>query len=215
MKQIYLFLETLIKYAIPISNFLIALIAFSFTSATFFRTRAKLKIHFLENENIQYLIDREKEKLPDYYWDSKYRLFPKVAISNNSSHPITIYEFVLNNKYSFDIDTEFGSDYSVTLKSNIENIAEGVIGYTSDDILTLNIPLSNTTVLKPVITLKPYETCVGYLFFWYDNQLPFKNKITIKTSRRYFSKTLKVSGLQKSVTRCYYKPPRLDIFDQE
>lgn len=205
--------DTLIKYAIPISNFLIALIASFFSASTFFKTRAKLKIDFLEQKQVQYLVDRGSDEEPDPYWQAKYRYFPKVVLSNNSSHPITIYGFILNGDYLFDIDSEYGEHYTTTTTTN-RTEKNGIISVNMDPITKLKIPLSNTQVLKPVFTLKPFESCSGYLFFWYDEALPEKNKLTIRTSRKNFSKTVKVDDIQKSVNPHSYEPPPLDTFDR-
>lgn len=145
----------------------------------------KFNIHvdFLDEKISEYLVDRDQNNHPDVYDQDSYRLIPMICITNNSSYPITITEFKLNNKHLFAFFTKVGSSYEITLKSATKVIGETILATSNEKTESLILSDLDKHLIKPPFTIGPYQSVSGFIFFAYNSSLLGDNLIQIKTSR--------------------------------
>jgi len=201
-------LDSIIQYLIPITSFLVSFVAFGFTLIRFNNEKAKLKVSFPDTDSTEMIVDRTSNKSPDIYWQYKFRYIPSVIITNKSSKPISIYEFILNGS-TWNLYTNYGEKYETTYKTNRFK-QSGLIFTIADNEESLNYNLSEKNMLQPVINLAPYETVHGNLFFMYDTPLPNKAKMIIKTSRKNIK--IKINKPRQTISLLVtdYVRPKLD-----
>ncbi|MGN7309897.1 hypothetical protein ACTHQ4_02255 [Alkalicoccobacillus gibsonii] len=116
-----------------------------------------------------------------------------VVITNQSSLPISIIEFRIENSMPFNSDSHTIKNFTFTYKNN----SKVYLG-SSDK------PLK---YIKPLCTLSPYTSEEGYLSFWLDsdNSFPEETKLTIITSRKDFNKTIYIKNHYESQNK--YEEP--------
>lgn len=186
--------EYLNKNIIAFLALIVSAIALSFTVLNYLETRAKINIKQI-NRKSSFLIkpDRVSDTNPDVYWNSAYRVISDVVITNSSSKPITIVEFRLNNKFTFNGYTNPGESYSAKTQLSEYRTKEGiVIGQPSK---SERFPILDSW-LKPIITIPPHTAIRGHLFFNVDNSSDVqigKNNLTIITSRKTFKTKLEIT----------------------
>lgn len=105
----------------------------------------------------------------------------EVIITNNSSLPLSFLEFKSSGSVSFSSISETKDWYSATKKDGNK--------------LYFGRPNDPLKYLTPEFTLDPYTSIRGYLFFWITDLDEFKKKqkLTIITSRKSFSKKLNIN----------------------
>ncbi len=206
-------LDVCLLYLIPITNFLLALVAFRFTLFRFKEEKPNLTLKFIEDKTFSELIpDRNDTDSPDPLWQYKYRFIPTVLITNNSSKPLTIYEFSINNEIFFNNNHQIhGSKYMITLQTNRYTDDDGIEFINDDSVIEIGFLINDQELLTPVITLAPHSSLYGNLIFSYDESLPANSLLCVKTSRKDFHFELKVLKRFESVFP--YQKPQLDEFD--
>lgn len=165
-------------FLIPLLSFFISLAALYFSLR---KEKFSLTVDFLTKENSEWLVDRDSDHNPDVYFFEKYRFFSTLVITNNSSLPITITEFYINEKIVFNLFSLINNNYQVTVKNNMEEIFPGIYGY--GDGKKIGITIKDGELLLPPITIKPYESVVGTIGFHYDTSIIGDNILYLKTSR--------------------------------
>ncbi|TWW13938.1 hypothetical protein LABALGNA3A7_01820 [Dellaglioa algida] len=206
--MMYNIVNTIVKYLIPITNFLLALFAFYFTFSKFRNEKANITLRYT-NIIRETLVDRESDSLPDVYWQDKYRLIVPIVITNNSSKPISIYSFFINNTYEFNMYTKVGGDYTTTTKTNISK-SKGITHISNSPVNQTKDFLDHKNTLIPVFTLDAYGSRAGVLMFHYDSSLRKDNKLIVKTSRKDFTFDIGIEKWITSVIQTDYERPQLD-----
>ena len=205
------FSDFLFKLVIPIFSFIFSLSAFIFSLRK--EKSKKFSIHCkILNEGTyiaESIVDRESNELPDVYHQDKYRFIPTIVITNNSSLPITITSFKLNNKFSFDYFSRIGNEYKITLKDNKQIIDNRVVSFIPQDNLEIIYECNGDAILKPVFTLQPYESTTGIIIFHYNTSQRGDCNIQIETSRGNSNIQFKISTIQESQLATTYKAPKL------
>ena len=114
-----------------------------------------------------------------------------LIITNKSSNPISILEFSIPDFPKF-------NSYSIT--QDAFYITTGINSRTH---IGGDIPIK---YLKPEITIDPYTSIRGYVFFWSGLECNFDiNKhipLTIKTSRQTFKKSIQIDSEYSSIKKC-------------
>lgn len=201
-------MDFVVEKIIPITSIVLSSIAIVLTLKNENTKRFKLDIELLDKNLVEWNVDRTSNKFPDRYYQFKYRLFPFIVITNNSSLPVTITSFSLNKKYSFGVFTKVGDRYESTVQTNLTR--KGNITFVSDkDEIKHGISLAGEPVLNPVFTIPPYESVAGLLFFMFDESLIGKNTITVKTSRGIKEFPIIISSQYNSQLLTDYSPPPL------
>ncbi|MBO0477928.1 hypothetical protein DOK76_12715 [Vagococcus sp. DIV0080] len=170
--------KILSEFIIPFLSLIISLLALYFSSK---KEKFSLTVDILTKENSEWLVDRASNDDPDVYFFEKYRFFVTLVITNNSSLPITITEFSINEKLVFNSFSLINNNYQVTVKNNWEEVFPGISGYGTGK--TIGISIKEGSLLLPPITIKPYESAVGTIGFHYDTSIIGNNTLHIKTSR--------------------------------
>lgn len=197
-----------------LSDFLIPLISlFISLAALYFSLRKEkfsLTVDFLTKENSEWLVDRDSDDNPDVYFFEKYRFFSTLVITNNSSLPVTITEFYINEKIVFNLFSLINNDYQVTVKDNMEEIFPGIYAYGTGE--KIGITIKDGGLLLPPITIKPYESAVGTIGFHYDTSIIGNNTLHIKTSRGIKHVPLSIWKKQISKKKTDYVPTDISEF---
>ncbi|MBC1286911.1 hypothetical protein HB818_14200 [Listeria booriae] len=190
-------LAAILANIIPITAFLISIITFYFASATYFSKRASVKLYQLEQEKASVIIepDRESDESPDVFHNKKYRVLSEVVLVNKSSLPITVIEFILNNKLKHNSHSRAGKVYAYTgsVQKPLTEHKGVTFGRTQGN-ETQFFPIEDN-FFKPVFNIEPYSSVRGYVFFKYDDKELVNvgnNELTIRTSRKDFNFDLKV-----------------------
>lgn len=177
---------------IPITVFIVSLVSFYFALSNYLNQRPKLYLqqHNLQKTSIIIEPDRDSDSDPDKHHHIPYRVICEVVLTNNSSLPISIIEFNLNNDLIFNSYSQPGSKYEFSSK-NIKNLPEheNITSEFKNDIKTQVFPIGPYT-LKPIIKLDPYSSVRGYLYFkFYDKEQVRvgENKLQVITSRKTFN----------------------------
>nr|DAF64636.1 MAG TPA: hypothetical protein [Siphoviridae sp. ctamP19] len=199
-------MNLILSFFLPLLSFVFSTIAFLFTLKNEYNKKFNLQLQVLDENISEWKIDRFSTENPDNYFQYRYRLFPNVVITNNSSIPVTINSFSLNDKYKFSIFTNNAKHYSVTIETNSTKKDE-ITFYSVGKEKKIEIALDNNNVLKPVITIAPFESVTGLLFFMFDESLIGKNTITVYTSRGNKEFPLTISSQYNSVVQTGYVPP--------
>lgn len=206
-----------LKYVPQLVSLVFSSFAFAFTFREERNKRFNLDVKIVDETIPEWEVDRTSNESPDKYWQQKYRLFVTVVITNNSSRPVTINMFSLNNKYKFGIYTEIGEYYKVTLKNGwtTKTLSNGAKMYAGGQEKFQGLNVDNETVLHPIFTIAPYELASGLLFFTFNESLVGENTIKIHTSRgdKEFPITIDKQLVSKLETD--YSPPDLDQFKIE
>lgn len=179
-------------------TFIVVVITFLITLNNAYNNRASIEIRQLPGSKSALIqpdfIDTDT---PDVYWQDKYRVLIDVVIINQSAQPISIIEFVLNDKVNFNSYSLPGSQYTVTVSPEKET-ENGLTFHGSKRSKTY---LINDSWLQPLFDIPPYTSTRGFLFF----HLPKEdlvdighNKLQIFTSRKTFIKDLEIYELEKS-----------------
>ncbi|MFW7432862.1 hypothetical protein [Vagococcus carniphilus] len=110
-------------FVFPVTSLVISLIALRFLLKNENKEKFSISIDFLSEHYTEWLVDRTSKTEPDVYYQNKFRYFPIIVITNNSSLPITVNRFKINNAIEFSPFTRIGSDYQVTYEGGnfIEN----------------------------------------------------------------------------------------------
>lgn len=159
-------MNLILSFFLPLLSFVFSTIAFLFTLKNEYNKKFNLQLQVLDENISEWKIDRFSTENPDNYFQYRYRLFPNVVITNNSSIPVTINSFSLNDKYKFSIFTNNAKHYSVTIETNSTKKDE-ITFYSVGKEKKIEIALDNNNVLKPVITIAPFESVTGLLFFMF------------------------------------------------
>ncbi|EMF0097275.1 hypothetical protein OUS07_002725, partial [Enterococcus hirae] len=185
----------------------ISTIALSLSLKKEFSQKFNLDVIFLDECLFECLVDRDSNDTPDKYQHTKYRLFPNVVLTNNSSRPITLIDFQLNNEEAYTLFTEYGNSYTTTYQTNKTELGNGVIAFTTDNEEAITYVLNKKHMINPPITLAPYESATGILFFHYNQSLVGTNKLNIRTSRGIKTVPLTVCKTYVSKLKNNYAPP--------
>lgn len=174
-------------------------IAFIFSVKNEYKKKTNLKVTLLDkHKSFELVVDRENEYTPDVYFSDKYRFLPIISISNESSLPISIIDFSLNNDATFTNFTKVGKLYRVT-HNTMWTIGKMGVQHLSNSEEYIEYDLTNTPILKPPFTLQPYEATVGIIVFSYKNSLLGNNKLYINTSRK--KQVINISISKKFVSK--------------
>lgn len=183
---------------INIGTFLIAVLTFIITFVNFYNNRASLELSQpTESKSVLIKPDFVDLKTPDRYWHNEYRLIIDVILTNKSSKPISVIEFVLNDKLIFNSYHVPGPEYHITIQPRKTKV-NGMIGLGTSK--TAIYPIGNLW-LNPIIDIPPQTSVRGHLFFHFSNKELVqnkRNKLKIITSRKTFAKYLDVSETQMS-----------------
>ncbi len=173
---------TLLKDLVfPITSLVISLIALYFSLKNENKEKFSISIDFFSEKHTEWLVDRKSTTEPDVYYQNKFRYFPIVVITNNSSLPITINRFKINNTIEFSPFARIGSDYKVTYEGG--NFVEfNTKFYSVGPTRTMNLDSIKGFIDLPV-TIKPYESITGLLFFDYNDSIVGDNILSVETSR--------------------------------
>lgn len=178
-----------------------------------FSQKFNLEVILLDECLFECLVDRSSDDTPDKYWHTKYRLFPNVVLTNNSSRPITLIDFQLNNEEAYTLFTEYGNSYTTTYQTNTTELGNGVIAFTTDGEEAITHVLNEKHMISLPVTLAPYESTAGILFFHYKQSLVGTNKLNIRTSRGIKTVPLNVCKSYVSKLKNSYVPPEESLFD--
>lgn len=188
MEKLLLTIEFIKSNLLPIATLFTSIATFLITFRNHWETRTRLEVIQLGRQKTSILIkpDRTDAETPDVYWDAEYRVLSEVIITNKSSKPISIIEFQLNNKYSFNSYTAPGECYTITLQPSRIKDDNGVTSCLGTS-KTISFTLKDFW-LQPVLTIPPHTSIRGYLFFNLRNdhsdvQLG-KNELSVLTSRK-------------------------------
>lgn len=202
-------------FLFPLTSLVFSSFALFFTLKNETNKKFAINIDYLDKQISELLVDRTSDENPDVYHQQKYRLIPLVVITNLSSYPITVTEFMLNSTYSFGAFTLTGDNYEVTYLSNAIKIGGGVIHTSGPERKIVYGDLSNK-FLKPTFTIAPFESVTGLLFFRYNDSQVGKNSLTIKTSRGSKEFPLQITKQFVSQKVTDYTPPQLEeLFEGE
>lgn len=169
---------------------------------SWWRSRANISIEQTHNADRSLYFKSIDASLKDFNPETrpifKSVLLIEVILTNKSSLPISILEFIIDDFPTFDLYSYTDDYFEVTWKDN--SVVE----------LGKDFPIK---YLKPEFTIEPYTSERGYIFFWsgIERDLDINEKIllTVKTSRREFRKKVKVSGKYDSINknaRIIYNP---------
>lgn len=164
-----------------------SLLAILFSGFTFFETQAKIKIEVLNNNFLTYAPSMWDENEDPYYYGAK-RIAMKCRIINKSSVPITLYEVVLNNKFTYNKDTFNSSEILVDYLNKGE---ETILKRKIEEIDDIKLP----------IIIHPYSVVEGYIVFDKLDKVPNEFIIYLKTTRKivkYKEKNLKLIDFTKN-----------------
>lgn len=179
---------------LPISTLVVSLVTFYITLRNHLETRASLKLIQVNKEKATQLLepDRLDNSSPDVYWDSKYRVLSEVIITNNSSKPISIIEFTLNDEFTYNSYTKPGNEYQVTIRPNKQH-KNGITFFGSSLIHAFEV---KKNVIVPISTIPPHTSIRGILFFNIGNDKSKinigENTLKLHTSRKVFVFKLKI-----------------------
>jgi len=113
-----------------------------------------------------------------------------IILTNKSSEPISILEFSIPDFPVFNSYSNTKDSFTVTTAEN----SKMIIGKDS--------PIK---YLKPEVTIGPYTSLRGYIFFWsgLERDLDISKDITltIKTSRKNFEEKIKINGKYDSIKK--------------
>lgn len=195
-------INTFLDIVIPITTFLIAVIALYFTAHNFFQKKANLKLFLVSNaevgmDNNELLVDRKDDKTPDPYANKPYRFIPTVNLVNASSQPITIFEIRLSDKVIYNSYTQTGEVYIVTFNStNMYDRDRNKLLNVSEKHLMKNIGyVVGEQAIKMPLTLAPLEAATGCIVFSYEMELKGHATIYLVTSRGTFKYNVSVGKL--------------------
>lgn len=187
--------QRLITSFIPLISLIFSTFAFVFTLKNEREKRFKLRINFFNSEPLsEWIVDRTEDTVPDGYWQDNYRLILPVVITNESSLPVTVINFKLNNQHIFAIDSDIENTYKVT--QNNKSHLRRVFKVSEKDKL-----------LQPVFTIGPFEAVVGYVVFHYNKSQLGNNTLTINTSRGPTEVKFKLHSVLESKLKTDYEPP--------
>lgn len=180
---------------IPIATFLISLVTLFITFANFQRNTADITCEQIGNNSLASIIkpDRVDLEMPDVYWQNDFRAIIDVIITNKSALPISIIEFTLNNKRTFNSYSKPGDRYCATTKPR-NTIHNGVVFSGSEH---QTIFFIEDKWLQPVFDIPPYTSIRGTLFFHFNDPndvMVGDNTLEVITSRKNFVFTIKISG---------------------
>lgn len=149
----------------------------------FLKEKLNLKFDYL-NSNYFFFSKINEIFCEDGFWvktycKNQFSLAIKIRISNNSKNATTINEFILNN--SIKINSSSNSDDLIP--TSFSKYGENLTYETYE----------NVNLLKPLITLKPYESIGGYLLFENISKIPSKLKIKVNTVQKTQSFKLKIN----------------------
>lgn len=170
--------------------FIISVLSLVFSSIDFFRRNPNIKFFQLGTEKTSIAIEpiRTSNELPDKYQLLKYRVLSDVVITNGSSLPISIIDFTLNDKLLFNSYSDPGILYSFKgIQGKVLPEHEALFGQNVTE-TTQSFPIGDS-FLTPILTIPPYTSLRGYLFFKYNNKDDVnlgKNTLKVQTSRKTF-----------------------------
>lgn len=179
---------------IAFSSLIISFVTLTITLRNHLETRPNLKV-FQINPTASVLIkpDRISSDNPDVYWNTSYRVISEVIMTNESSKPISIIEFRLNNKYAFNGFTKPGESYNVTTKPSKTRTPDGIVFEGVSE--SIRFPIFEDW-LKPILTIPPHTAIRGHLFFNIKSDkdvIVGKNNLTVITSRKTFNIKLEIT----------------------
>lgn len=161
---------------------------------SWWRSRASLKVEKLQDSIFlksfdgcmkSYSFD-SKDSSPNFYSV----ILIDLIITNKSSNPISILEFSIPTFPKFNSYSRTQDSFYVTTKENSSVHIGG------------DIPIR---YLKPEITIDPYTSIRGYVFFWsgleYELDINKPILLTIKTSRRTFKKSIQIDSEYDSIKK--------------
>lgn len=132
---------------------------------------------------------KRSPKYPDSFAGSSYRLLSEVVITNNSSLPISIISFTLNDTLSYDAYVDGGNYYLITTRENSKTF--------------LGSPMSPINYLQPNFNIDPYTSVRGNIFFNLGHSENFFkmdiHDLKVQTSRGVFNFKLKVPNHIESI----------------
>ncbi|ENY3075330.1 hypothetical protein [Listeria monocytogenes] len=177
---------------IPITVFIVSLVTFYFALSNYLNQRPKLRLQQRNLQKTSIIIepDRNSDIDPDIHHHIPYRVICEVVLTNDSSLPISIIEFNLNNELVFNSYSQPGSKYEFS-SNDIKTLPEhenSIRGYGKHKIKE-TFPVGEYT-LKPIIKLEPYSSVRGYLYFKFRDKEQVcvgENKLQVTTSRKTFN----------------------------
>ena len=172
-------------------------ISFIVSWNSWWRSRASIKIEQPENgargmflKSFDGCIESYSFKVNNTLPSFHSVILADVIITNNSSQPISILEFSIPDFPAFNSYTYTKDFFEVTYRKD----SKMVIG--------VDTPIK---YLKPEITINPYTSIRGYIFFWsgLEQELDTNNTIplTIKTSRKEFRTKIKLKSEYDSIKK--------------
>ncbi|TXJ63784.1 hypothetical protein [Lacticaseibacillus paracasei] len=177
--------------AISLVSLVFAIASFGLAFKGYQRGKPKIKVSQTIKKGSSMLIEPSwsGDDDPDIYTDRRYRVLMEVSIRNQSSNPIAISTFTLNNHFTYGPYALPGSRYEVEERAAKHSYGS-LITYGG------NSKIFGWTVgnqwIRPVVHLKPFDIVKGYIF-WpvYEDELKFihlngKNTLTIETTFKNF-----------------------------
>ena len=178
-------------------SFLFSSIALYFSYKSNHEKKFNIQVTYMSKPK-EFLFDRKSDELPDFYWNEKYRLFPHICITNNSTHAVSITKFSINNSVSLTTVDLVGETYKTTISTNRKEEG-GITKINAMQEKSFTYNLNDHAIIKPVVTLQPYEAVSGLLFFHYNDSLFGRSNILkIHTSRGTKEVSLNISKQYKS-----------------
>ncbi len=196
--EIILSLLNFLANNIAIGTFLIAVLTFIITFVNFYNNRAAVTV--TQNENSQSVLikpDFIDQKTPDVYWHHDYRIISDIIITNKSSKPISIIEFVLNEKYLFNSYHLPSDEYQVTINPREVKVKGGVA---FGKLKKNSYPIGKHW-FSPIIDIPPQTSIRGHLFFHLHNEddiFDKNNELKLITSRKTFITNLDIFEIHES-----------------
>lgn len=136
-----------------------------------------------------YINSKRSQKYPDQFYGNQFRLISEIIITNNSSLPISIISFTLNDIFFYDSYVDGGKYYLVTTSETTK--------------IHIGSPDSPNSFLKPNFTINPYTSVRGDIFFNFSSLQQFFemdiHDLKVQTSRGTFNFKLNVPNHLESI----------------
>ena len=191
----------------PVLSLMISLLPLFFSLRNERKEKFSISVDFLTDDNSEWLVDRLSNNNPDVYFFNQYRLFLTIVITNNSSLPVTIKEFSINEDIIYNSFSRLENEYKVTIKNDIEEVAPGItVGGQGKSVVA---EINDSQYLLPPITIKTYESVVGVIGFHYNESIVGTNLLKVNTSRGIKVLDLTILKQYVSKARTDYIPPIL------
>ncbi|MFT8411915.1 MAG: hypothetical protein ABF743_06040 [Schleiferilactobacillus perolens] len=179
--------QSTLTLTISILSVLIAIFSFCISASLYMRSRPKLIVQQRAINETSAVIEPDFSDSPDVYTGRRYRVLAEVTIKNQSSQPISVLSFRLNDFFEYNEFTKPGKKYTVTTLAD-RTTRNGMTMFRGNSTIKM-FPIENMWI-HPVLRLEPFEAKQGYLFWTiYEDDLKRihlhqENRLTLITTFR-------------------------------